>query len=237
LGLSIFSALGCLFQFSKRGYLHYTMLLLPSAIIAAGLAIDIVIALLRWHARRWPRVAAPAVLAGTAAFLWINSAGTSDLVTYVSRQITSPTRWMRNEAIGKTFAPLCGHVRPGTDLLLIPSRQNIVHWFCQTRSMTLPVGYGWLPTDADSYLTAASSPSLSSILVFSEHAGEYEKYFFGKNDRDQLTRQLERLGFRETFSFEAGRLYQRTRPPQISRLIGDEHRAGSTLHKGMTGEG
>ncbi len=229
LGLSIFSAVACLLQFSKLGHLHYAMLLLPSAIIASSLAIHIVIAFLNRRAHRWPRFAVPAVIVGTAAFLLINSAGTTNLLMYIAGQIASPTRWMQTEIIKKTTEPLCSRIRPGSDLLLIPSRQNTFHWFCRTRSLSLSLGYEWGPTEwgptdspigygraptgaASYYIAAASSPSLSNILVFSEHYGEYEQSFFGKNERTQLLRELERLGFRETFSFEAGQLYQRTLP-------------------------
>lgn len=210
LGVAVLSALGCVLQFSRRGHLHYALLFLPSAIIAGGLALHVVAAFLNRQTRRWPRFAEAAAIIGTVLFLLVNSAGTTDFVRYISSQIVSPTRWMPHDALRQAFAPLCTRVEPGSGLLLIPQRQGIVHWECRTRAVSPVVGYRWGPMEAAYYLTAASLPEAAGVFVFAERSGEYEQLFFRDNDRTRIIQELERLGFHETFSFDAGQLYQKT---------------------------
>ncbi len=209
LGITVLSALGCVLQFSRRGHLHYALLFLPSAIIAGGLTLFIVAALLKRQACRLPRYAGTATIIGMAAFLLVNSAGTTDFVRFVSSQVASPTRWTPNDALRQTFAPLCAHIEPGSGLLLIPQRQDVVHWQCRTRAVSPVVGYRYGPTDAAYYLTAASSPKAAAVFVFAEQSGDYERLYFRETDRTGIIQDLERLGFRETFSFDMGQLYQR----------------------------
>ena len=213
LGLAVLSALGCVLQFSRRGYLHYALLFLPSAIIAGSLALYVVAIFLNRQARRWPRFAETAVIIGMVSFLLVNSAGTTDFVRYVSSQIASPTRWMPHDALRQVFAPLCARVEPGSGLLLIPQRQGIIHWECRTRAASPVVGYRWAPMEAADYMTAASLPTAASVFVFAERSGEYEQLFFGDNDRTRILQELARLGFRLVFTSQTGDLFQKSGGP------------------------
>lgn len=211
-GLCLFSVLGGLFQFSKRGYYHYAMLLLPSAIIVSGLSIFVVVAALNRRFQRWPQYSVHAMVAGTILFLLVNAAGTADFVHYVSGQLRAPTRWMENEELSRQFAPLCDRLQAGSDLLLIPSRQDIVHLFCRTHSDSPEIGYAWSADDAGAYLAAAAYPASTNVFLFSEDSGKFEQGFFKDNPRDPVLLELERLGYRKTFAIDAGQLFQRSRP-------------------------
>jgi hypothetical protein len=210
LGLAVISALSSLLQFGKRGHLHYALLFQPSAVIAGGLALYIVAFFLNRQTRRWPRFAEATMVIGMASFLLVNSAGTTDFVRYVSSQIAVPTKWMQHETLRQVFAPLCARVEPGSGLLLIPQRQGIIHWECRTRAVSPVMGYQWISMEAAYYLDVASSPEAAGVFLFAERSGDYEQLFFRDNDRARIIRELERLGFRETFSFDAGQLYQKT---------------------------
>jgi len=214
LGLSVWSALGGLLQFSRRGYLHYALLILPSAITAAGLAVWIVTTWIEQSVRLRSRLVAPVAIAGIALFLWVNSAGAADFVRYAAEQIASPTQRVRPDETRKTFAPLCERIRPGSDLLLIPSRDNILHWICRTRSVSYRAGYGWWPGDLGPYLDALSSPSLDHVFVFSDEHGPFEQQFFRRNDRAFLIRELHRHGYQEVLAFREGRLFANARGPR-----------------------
>ncbi len=210
LGIAIFSVIGCLLQFSMRGYLHYALLLLPSAIITAGLAIYISTRFLSSYTASWPRFAAPSVLFGTIAFLLINSAGTTSLVKDAAARMASPTRGATQEEIGARFAPVCSRLQSGSELLLIPPRQKRVHWFCGTRSLALKVKSTWDETDPVKYLPVLSATKTQNVFLLSENYGPYEKRFWKQRDWSEFMREMDRLGFRQTYAFEAGRLYQKT---------------------------
>jgi hypothetical protein len=218
LGLSIWSALGGLLQFSRRGYLHYALLILPSVITAAGLAVFLVATWIQQSVHLRSRLVAPIAIAGITLFLWVTSAGAADFVRYAAEQIASPTQRVRADETRKAFAPLCERVRPGSDLLLIPSRDNIVHWLCRTRSLSYRAGYGWWPDDLGLYLDALPSPSLEYVFVFSDDRGPFEQQFFTQNDRAFLIRELHRHGYQESLAFREGRLFANVRGPRASSV-------------------
>lgn len=212
LGIALFATLGCLIQFTKRGYLHYAMLLLPSALIAAGLGLYAVIRLLDWSTRAWRQSAVPLVLLGTAAFLWANSAGATGLVRDTTSLATASTRWLTHEDVGRVFTPLCSRVGPGTDLLLIPPRENKVHWFCRTRPVDSKIRNPWEPAEPQSYRPVLALPAVRNVFVLSPDYGAYEKRYFETGDWRRFPQELGELGFRETFRFDVGTLYQKSRP-------------------------
>lgn len=212
LGIAIFATLGCLIQFTKRGYLHYAMLLLPSALIAAGLGLYAVIKLLGWSARVWRRPAVPLVMLGTAVFLWTNSAGATALVRDTSAMATASTRWLTHEDIGRTFTPLCSRVGPGTDLLLIPPRENQIHWFCRTQPVDTKIKNSWESPDPRNYRPVLASPAVRNVFVLSPNYGAFEKWYFETGDWRHFPQELGELGFHETFRFDVGTLYQKSQP-------------------------
>jgi hypothetical protein len=208
LGLSIFSTWGGLIQFSKRGYLHYALLPLPSAIIASGLALYVVA---RWFHQQTgdrPWLDGAVLALGTAALFWVSWAGTA-LANEAIRAVVLPTRWTTQQDRGKVFAPLCKHVQPGTDLLLIPPRENRVHWFCRTRSVSWKVKQDWEPTDPARYLPTLASPEVRQVFVFAKSYGEFEKRFLEQGDWSSVFREMERSGFRQVFGSDLGRLFRK----------------------------
>jgi len=209
LGITIFATLGCLIQFTKRGYLHYAMLLLPAALIAAGLGLYAVIKLLDWAARAWRWPTVPLVMLGTAVFLWTNSAGATALVRDTSAMATASARWLTHEDIGRIFTPLCSRIGPGTALLLIPPRENQIHWFCRTRPVDSTIRNPWEPTEPQNYRPVLSSPAVQNVFVLSPDYGAYEKRYFETGDWRRFPQELGERGFRETFRFRVGTLYQK----------------------------
>ena len=208
LGLAIFSALGGLLQFWKRSYLHYTMLLLPSAIIAAGLAIYLVSEWLRRHARDAARFPSPALVLGMAAFVWMTAAGTAGFIQESAAQLASPTQWTTKEQV-RSLTPLCTAVSAGDSLLLIPPLENRVHWYCRTRPVDLKFINSWDPTGPAPYIPLLSEPSLKYVFVYSENNSGYDKRYFQEGDWSRFFAAMDRLGFRQTESFKQGRLFQR----------------------------
>jgi hypothetical protein len=209
-GLCALSGAAGLLQFSKRGYFHYAMLVLPSAIITGGLAI--------YFGKRWLgeimrspwRAATPAIVVAAAAFAWFSIAGTRQFLQDASAQLTSPTRWTTDEM--GTLAPVCSAVRPAESLLLIPPRDNRIHWLCRTRPMDLKFTHSWEAREPERYIPLLSAPSLHQVLVLAADRGGYERWYFREGDWPAFFRELDRLGFRQTLSARDGRLFQRTPP-------------------------
>jgi hypothetical protein len=208
LGLSVFSAWGGLIQFSKRGYLHYALLPLPSAIIASGLVLYLMVRLLHQQAgaRLWWGVATVAV--GAGSLFWVSWTGAA-LAKETIKLTASPIRWTTQEDMGRVFSPLCRHVQPGTGLLLIPSREYRVHWFCRTRSLSWKVKLDWDPTDPARYLPVLAAPDVGQVFVFEKSYGEFEKRYLEQGDWSSVFREMERLGFRQVFTSGMGRLFRR----------------------------
>lgn len=209
LGLAVFSALGSLLQFWKRSYLHYTMLLLPSAIIAAGLAIYLVSEWLRRHARAAARFPSPVLVLGFAALVGVTVTGTAEFIRESAAQLASPTQWTTKEQV-RGLTPLCAAVSAGDGLLLIPPLENRVHWYCRTRPVDLKFINSWDPTGPDPYIPLLSEPSLKYVFVYSENNSGYDKWYFQGGDWSRFFEAMDRLGFRQTESFKQGRLFQRT---------------------------
>jgi len=210
LGISLCSALGAMLQFSKRGYLHYALLMLPSLLLIAGLTID---ALVRWlvpFMQRLRDAERSSAWTGIALLVALHGAGLPAFAQHAAAQLNTPSKAAGfTERVKETFPPLCRHVPPGSELLLIPSREQVVHWMCGTRAIAYKQGYAWWSLSPDPYLEALSSPDLSYAFVFSDNAGPYEQRFFLENGRAGIDQALKRLGFRDAFTFEGGTLYRR----------------------------
>lgn len=210
LGMAIFSALGCLLQYVKRGYLHYALMLLPSALIVSGLAVFVVVHMLKGYALKRSRYVMPVVLSGTVLFfVGMNWEGAADFVGHVSDHIAAPSRKTPSEVFGGAIAPLCAHLQPGSELLLVPTRENRVHWFCKTRAVAWEGTYTWLMPEQEHYLPAMDSPSLKNVFVFSEDYGDFEKQYVERGDWGLVLREMERLGFRQVFASGMGRLFRK----------------------------
>lgn len=210
LAISLGSVLGGLAQFSKRGYLHYALLVLPSLLLIAGLTID---ALVRWLApalQGAPGKVRGAAVAGVAALLLVHAPGTPAFVQHVTVQAAGPSKPAGfTERVKDTFPPLCRHVPSNSELLLVPSREQVVHWMCGTRAVSFQPGYAWWSLSPAPYREALSSPRLAHVFVFSDEAGPYERQFFAENGRNWIAEELTRQGFREAFAFEGGTLYRK----------------------------
>ena len=208
LGLSVFSTWGGLIQFSKRGYLHYALLPLPSAIIAVGLALYLAARLFHQHAGVRPWWGVISMAAGTASLCWVSWTGAA-LANEAFSLVASPTRWTTQEDLGGALTPLCARVEPGSDLLLIPPRENRVHWYCRTRSVERRTYDKWERADPGQYVSDLALPFVKSVFVFSGNYGPFEKRYFERGDWNPLFVEMERLGFRQVFASGLGRLFRR----------------------------
>ena len=209
LGISICSALGALLQFSKRGYLHYALLMLPSLVLIAGLTIDVLVRWLAPFVQRRQGAAGSAGWAGIALLVLLHGMGIQAFAQHAATQFSAPTKPAGfTERIKETFPPLCRHVPAGSELLLIPSREQVIHWMCRTRTIAFKPGYAWWSLSPAPYLEALSSTGLTYAFVFSDNAGPYERQFFLENGRAAIDQKLKQLGFREAFTFEGGTLYR-----------------------------
>ncbi len=209
LGLTVFSVVGCLLQFLKRGYLHYALLSLPSILIAAGLTVFLVIKLLEVLAARWPQYSTTVVLVGGIFFLSLNSLGTTSFVEDMTRMMATVHQRKAQEDFGKAFVPLCRRVQSGAALLMIPPRENRVHWFCDTRSIAWRIKNPWEHPDPYVWKTLLAEKDLNQVFLFSKSYGDFEKRFFENNDWSVFLQELELRGFRRTFDFEFGQLFRR----------------------------
>jgi hypothetical protein len=213
LGISIGSVLGGLVQFSKRGYLHYALLILPSLLLVTGITLDAVIRWLVPVLRDSPQTVRVGAAGGTAVLLLLHAAGTPAFVQHASAQLAAPAKPAGfTERVKETFPPLCQHVPPGSELLLIPSREQVVHWMCRTRAVGFLPGYAWWSSSSAPYLEALSSPDLVYVFLFSDDAGPYERQFFLENGRSRMEEELKQRGFRDVFTFEGGTLYRKPVP-------------------------
>lgn len=210
LGLTVCSVLGGLLQYTKRGYLHYALLQLPPALIAAGLAIFLVARGVRMLTIPSSQLAPGIVAIGVVVFLGINSAGTGAFVQESAARIATVHEGPSQEELGTSFAPVCARVGKGAVLLTIPPRDNRIHWFCQTRSIAWKIPNPWEQTDPRVWRTMLEEPDLAQVFVFNSSFGRFERQFLGAGDWSGFLQELAARGYRRTLDSEVGQLYQRS---------------------------
>ena len=208
LGVTTLSTLAGLLQFSRRGYLHYGLLILPCAIIAVSCAIKTGIDASRSLAAYW----APAQrLLPMAAFLivllvFVPGAG-SDMLGLSWPQEAAPPAASATPS-SPQLAALCAKLKPGSFLLIIPARHNNVHWACRTRTIGLPLGYGWENLQHDVYLAALQNRSVSQVLLFGSGGAPAGGNLSSPPPSANLVHYLLESGFVQSATYDDATLYQ-----------------------------
>jgi len=208
LGVTTLSTLAGLLQFSRRGYLHYGLLILPCAIIAVSCAIKTGIDASRSLAAYW----APAQrLLPIAAFLivllvFVPGAG-SDILGLSWPQDAAPPAASATPSTPQ-LAALCAKLKPGSFLLIIPARHNNVHWACRTRTIGLPLGYGWENLQHDAYLAALQNRDVSQVLLFGSAGAPPGGNLSSPPSSANLVHYLLESGFVQSATYDDATLYQ-----------------------------
>ncbi|MEY3283105.1 MAG: hypothetical protein RIR86_1118 [Acidobacteriota bacterium] len=115
----------CILQLMVRNYLHYTILVVPGAVVLCALGL-----------------ARP----GQKSPLAMRAAGVMALYVVVSAMATLGARIEAlppYQRILDSYADICSQVAPGSELLVVPASSNAVHLACGTRAHRRPTGYGW----------------------------------------------------------------------------------------------
>lgn len=131
------SALLGVAQFWKRGYLHYTHLILPQVAVLA--VVGAAIAWRQWRAHPDSRTARVTML----------GIGAATLVSFVSSPVPAHIGLVDRGYRFRAAVPaeLCSLVAPSDSILVVPAAYNEVHLRCGTRAGKKPGGYGWYLTD------------------------------------------------------------------------------------------
>ena len=195
--LGVATSATTLLPFAKRSYQHYALLTLPFALMAILAALDWAVATTTSATRGARATGIAAVLAfasliGIEAWAWPRPLGVRVLPHEASRG-------------------LCDEIRPEERLLLLPSRENALHWACGTNARGTRWGYTFnFQERPEEYIEELAKPELSQVFVFrpdSRH--EYEQEVFRSHDWSGFFAALEREGFRPVKEREAGILYRR----------------------------
>jgi len=188
-----------LFQYTKRGYLHYALLTLPFALIAIASAAS-------WC---WEKL---------SASLDPRHVGTAAAAAVVA--IAVPL-WAEARALPGALPPppplhgkylsMCAGIEPGKRLLLLPSRENALHWACGTNARGTRWGYTFgVQERPNEYIEELAKPDLTQVFVFSADAAHpYEQEVARSHDWSSFLAALERYGFTSVGKREAGTLYLR----------------------------
>lgn len=208
LGLALGAFAGSLWQFHKRNYGHYALLGLPAAVLAVGLALALLRGWVGAVAQRWGLGGAAQSRVGwsVAALLVLLA-----LWSPAPRRLLAQAPFTTVAAVAphEIYRPLCAHIRPGQRLLLLPSRENGLHWACGTHARGTTWGYtfNWQETPAG-YIAELQRPELTQVFVFAA-AGAYEGRVFRSHDWAPFYAELARLGFTATDTSLSGVLYTR----------------------------
>jgi hypothetical protein len=204
--LAVATAAITLLQFEKRSYEHYALLTLPFALVAIALAL------------RWALDALPgkrAIFLGEAVALAF-SIGLATL----SKEPT-----VRDVPRDETLKGDCSGILAGQKLLLLPSRDNALHWACGTHARDTRWGYtfNWQERP-DEYIAELEKPDLNQVFVFNAtRAGSYERDVASRHDWSPFFAALDRLGYRPVSRTDLGTLFRRDSTLSWRR----DHDAGS----------
>ena len=214
LGVTTFSTLAGLLQFSRRGYLHYGLLVLPCAILAVSYAIKVGLDASRSVIAYWAPVQRmlPITALLIVLLVFVPGAG-SDILGFSwlpdavpSAAITAPS--------SPQLAALCAKLKPDSFLLIIPARHNKVHWACRTKTIGLPLGYGWENLQNDAYLAALKNRDVSQVLLFRSDGSPTGGNLSLLTSSATLAHYLLESGFVQSVTYDDATLYQ-----QIPRVI------------------
>jgi hypothetical protein len=199
-------------QFSRRNYPHYALLTLPFALMAIAMA-------LRWS---WEE-ARPSIATAEGAVNAPRRAapgmcGLAVLGVLLAKQVWNPAVGHAATLPHESYAPICKGIESGRRLLLLPSRENALHWACGTHARGTKWGYTFNFQERPEEYIDELKPELSQVFVFRNDRGaSYEHEVFARHDWSGFFESLAREGFRPVVDTQRGTLYRRT--PGNSRTI------------------
>lgn len=163
-GFCLLAGLSSLAQLRWRSYLHYLQLSLPFLVVGCFVGARVLVSWMRG------RLSGPLVTSLPALALVFALARASSLlpVTLFSLEVQSAPAWdWPDEPASRDLDRLAEVVRPGEDLLVLPSRRNAVHYRLGTRSDSWPLGYIWPPREPGQYplFIRARKPELVLVLT------------------------------------------------------------------------
>ena len=215
-GLGAVTAVVTLLQFTKRGYTHYALLTLPFALMAivpAGLWVwDESKTRLDRAGEAKPPSRAAARLCFAALVLLVAVLGIDAWAWRRAPRFAGPLRH-------EVFASACEGIQAGQRLLLLPSRENALHWACGTHARGTRWGYTFNSQERpDEYIAELAKPELTQVFVFNAtHPGSYERAVAARHDWSGFFAALATQGFQTVAQGPAGTLYRRD--PDTTRVI------------------
>ena len=208
LGITTLSTLAGLLQFSRRGYLHYGLLILPCAIIAVSCAIKTGIDASRSLAAYWTPAQRLLPIAAflTLLLVFVPVAGRDRLgLSWPQEAVPQAAGAIPTSP---QLAAMCEKLKPGSSLLIIPARHNNVHWACRTRTIGLPLGYGWENLQHDAYLAALQNRDVSQVLLFGSGGAPAGENLSSPPPSANLIHYLLESGFVQSATYDDATLYQ-----------------------------
>lgn len=147
-GFCLLGGFASLLQLRWRPYLHYLLLTLPFLVAGCFVAGRDLLGRLGPRTlgpltRPLPALALVFLLARAASLLPV------DVLSLGVQQV--PSRDWPDAQASQDLDHLRQHVRPGEDLLVLPSRRNAAHYRLGTRTDSWPLGYIWPPREPGEY--------------------------------------------------------------------------------------
>ncbi len=201
LGICLFAAAATLLQFGKRGYAHYGLLTLPFVLLAAAAAVS---ALRERLSAMIERNAAVSIPLGIAA--WVALAA-SILYAADDWSRRNPPKPPQHDA----YRAVCVALDRGERLLLLPSRENALHWACGTHAAGTAGGYTFnFQETPESYIEELHKPELRQVFVFRPASPEsYEAKILSAERWQPFYAALLEQGFIRAAVLDQGALYRR----------------------------
>ena len=205
--LGVATSATTLLPFAKRSYQHYALLTLPFALMAILAALAWALETIGGGLERAGRTA--------SAARGVQETGIAAVLAIAS--LIGIEAWAWPRPLGVRVLPheanrrLCDGIRPGERLLLLPSRENALHWACGTNARGTRWGYTFnFQERPEEYIEELAKPELSQVFVFKPDTGHgYEQEVFRSHDWSGFFAALERGGFRPVVERDAGILYRR----------------------------
>lgn len=160
-GFCAAAAAAACFQFTKRSYLHYHLIAVPFIIVAMSVVLAQMTSEIRRSVRWNPgiRIALLALAIVLPTFdVWLTA---------------PPPLWPSDPQTLADLAALRRVVRPGDELIPLPSYRNELHFHLGTRLYTAPFGYGW-SLRPDYVPSLLHMPQLNAALVVTRDVHDWE---------------------------------------------------------------
>jgi hypothetical protein len=200
------TAILTLLQFSRRGYPHYALLTVPFALLAIAMALswswDVAVF---WLERAGEKKKRSRLALGVSAFgLLAGVLGGEALAPLAARGGAEVLSYER-------YAAVCRDIEPGRRLLLLPSRENALHWACGTHARGTRFGYGYLLQRPGEYIEELAKPELSQVFVFKNDDADPDEQAVAMQQPgwSSFFTGLAQSGFRPVAQTDAGTLYRR----------------------------